>query len=288
MISFTQSLQRRGGLAATNELYADGHTRGGVRLAVQKGWIERVRQGWFALPGIHPLLLEGVRVGGRVTALTALDIQGFWSYPTDDLHVAVPAHGSRLRTRTDKSKRLADTPLPHTCVHWRDGGDGDRFQLSPIASIADALACQTPEAITAVADSVLHTYPGLRGEWNEFVDAAPACHQSFLRSIDGVCESGTESIFWMRVQQFGLTITRQVMIERVGRVDFRIGSKLIVEVDSKTYHTDPAAFERDRARDAILSALGYRVLRFSYVQVMFNWPMVEAALIGALVRGDHY
>jgi hypothetical protein len=29
------------------------------------------------------------------------------------------------------------------------------------------------------------------------------------------------------------------------------------------------------------------VLRFSYHQVMHNWAEVEAAVIGAILRGDH-
>jgi len=38
---------------------------------------------------------------------------------------------------------------------------------------------------------------------------------------------------------------------------------VVVEVDSRAWHTDPAAFERDRLRDAELQAHGLRVLRFT-------------------------
>jgi very-short-patch-repair endonuclease len=287
MISITESVRHRGGLAATFELYEDGHTRRGIARAVQGGSIVRVRQGWFALTGIEQPLLEAVRVGGRLTALSALTAQGFWSYPTADLHVAVHPHDARLRTRLDRTRRLYESALPATCVHWRLSGGDSRFMLAPVDCLADVLGCQEPLAVTAVADSVLFKRPDLRGLWDDFVRSAPACHSSFLRAIDGVCESGTESIFWFRTRPLGLQITRQVRIPGVGRVDFRIGPRLVVEVDGATYHTDPEAFERDRHRDAQLSALGYRVLRFSYYQVMYAWPEVEAALIGALLRGDH-
>ena len=149
------------------------------------------------------------------------------------------------------------------------------------------MTCQAADAVTAVADSVLFKRPELGDAWRELVCASPAAHRVYLEAVDGVCESGTESIFWFRVRPLGLTITRQARIPGVGRVDFRIGPKLIIEVDGAAYHTDPAAFERDRHRDAVLSALGYRVLRFSYRQVLFAWPEVEAALVGALLRGDH-
>jgi very-short-patch-repair endonuclease len=288
MISITESVRHRGGLAATFELHEDGHTRRGIARAVQGGSIVRVRQGWFAITGIDPPLLEAVRVGGRLTGLSALEVQGFWSYPTADLHVAVHPHDARLRTRLDKTRRLSEAARPATCVHWRrTSRAGSPFMLAPVDCIEDVLGCQEPLVVTAVADSVLFKRPDLRGAWDAFVASAAACHSSFLRAIDGVCESGTESIFWFRTRPLGLQITRQVRIPGVGRVDFRIGPRLVVEVDGATYHTDPEAFERDRHRDAQLSALGYRVLRFSYYQVMYAWAEVEAALIGALLRGDH-
>ena len=287
MNSISESVRLRGGLAATFELYRDGHTRGGLALAVASGSIIRVRQGWYALENTHPRLLEAVRVGGRLTGLSALDLQGFWSYPTNDLHVAVRPHDARLRTRSDKSRRLSEALHPATCVHWREEGSGSRFMLSPIACLADVMACQTPPVVTAVADSVLCKRPELEWDWRELVVTSPRSHHGYLKFVDGVCESGTESIFFFRIRPFGLKIARQVHVPGVGRVDFRIGPRLIIEIDGAAYHTDPAAFHRDRHRDAVPSALGYRVLRFSYSQVLYNWPEVEAAVIGALLRGDH-
>jgi hypothetical protein len=44
-------------------------------------------------------------------------------------------------------------------------------------------------------------------------------------------------------------------------------ARLIVETDSRTYHGTAQAFERDRARDARLTAAGWRVVRFTGLQV---------------------
>jgi len=79
---------------------------------------------------------------------------------------------------------------------------------------------------------------------------------------------------------------RQVTIRGVGRVDFVFGTRLVVEVDGEVFHSGSTEFEADRRRDALLSARGYRVLRFSYQQVMQRWPEVHAALLAALLRGD--
>jgi len=288
MIAITESIRRRGGLAATFELYEDGHTRAGLSAAAAVGVIIRVRQGWYSTPDIHPSLLEAARVGGRLTCLSALDLHGYWSFPTADLHVAVSPNACRLRARRSKTTRLADLDRPQTTVHWRHHADSARLLLPPIASLSDLLRCQPEEVIAAVAGSVLHTSPELTRRWGELVRLAPTAMRERLNAIDGLCESGTESLFLFRLSPLGIPIRRQVAIPGVGRVDFRIGEKLIVEVDGAEYHTDPVKFEADRRRDAILSRLGYRVLRFSYRQVMFAWAEVEAAVFAAVLRGDHH
>src|SRR5690348_10726379 len=43
--------------------------------------------------------------------------------------------------------------------------------------------------------------------------------------------------------------------------------KLVVEVDGYEFHRDRASFENDRARDAMLVAAGYRVIRFTATQL---------------------
>ncbi len=82
-------------------------------------------------------------------------------------------------------------------------------------------------------------------------------------------------------------MTRQVEIRGVGRVDFLVGERLVIEVDGREYHVDVERFENDRRRDALLSGLGFRVLRFSYEQVLRRWSEVAAAVFGAIARGDH-
>jgi very-short-patch-repair endonuclease len=54
--------------------------------------------------------------------------------------------------------------------------------------------------------------------------------------------------------------------------------KLVVEVDGFAFHSTRQAFERDRRRDAQLQAAGYRVIRFSYVQIVDHPETVVACL----------
>jgi very-short-patch-repair endonuclease len=74
---------------------------------------------------------------------------------------------------------------------------------------------------------------------------------------------------------------------RIGsyEVDFLWRARcLIVETDGFRHHGHRAAFESDRARDAALQALGYRILRFTYRQVRDD-PGAVAASLRALLLG---
>jgi very-short-patch-repair endonuclease len=73
---------------------------------------------------------------------------------------------------------------------------------------------------------------------------------------------------------------------RIGRyeVDFVWrDSALIVEVDGYRFHSGRDAFERDRRRDAELQALGYRVMRVTWRQLVDEPEAVLVRLAQALV-----
>jgi very-short-patch-repair endonuclease len=57
---------------------------------------------------------------------------------------------------------------------------------------------------------------------------------------------------------------------------------LIVETDGRATHLTPQAFEDDRHRDAELAMLGYRVLRFTRRQVVYEPRFMAAALARAI------
>jgi very-short-patch-repair endonuclease len=61
-------------------------------------------------------------------------------------------------------------------------------------------------------------------------------------------------------------------------------ARLIVEVDGWTAHRTRSAFEADRARDARLEAVGYRVVRFTHQRVTRERGTV-AATVRALLTG---
>lgn len=59
--------------------------------------------------------------------------------------------------------------------------------------------------------------------------------------------------------------------------------RLIVEIDGFAFHSSPAAFERDRHRDAVLAAAGYRVMRVTWHKLTREPEALVARLAQALV-----
>lgn len=58
--------------------------------------------------------------------------------------------------------------------------------------------------------------------------------------------------------------------------------QLVVEVDGRAFHSSPADFERDRARDAELAAVGIRVIRITWRQLTSSPEAILIRLGGAL------
>jgi very-short-patch-repair endonuclease len=99
---------------------------------------------------------------------------------------------------------------------------------------------------------------------------------------DGRAESGTETIVRCLLTIAGLRVRPQVDIAGVGRVDLLVEDRVVVEVDGREWHDDPGRFAVDRRRDVRATIGRYRVLRFSWFQVLFRWSEVEAAVFAAL------
>lgn len=269
----------RGGLIPTFLLRQRGISPRRIAALCHAGRLVRVRQGWYVLPGMPRSVIEAVRVGGQLTCHHALELRGVWVFDEPRLHVAVNRDATQLRSANDARRRREAGDLS-VRVHWRRASTAT---TAVIASVPDALIdyarCAPEEHLAAAVDSALHL--GLVGREH------PLAARFSARGVIGVCESGIETVFWLRMRGHRLPITRQTRFRDLGRVDFLIGERLIVEVDGRTFHDTASTFESDRCRDAHLSTLGYRVLRFSYHQVVKEWSLVEAAVLAAVSRGDH-
>jgi len=108
MFFVEDALRKRAGLIRTWELAADGIGAEFVELALERGRIQRLRQGWYAAPDLNPTVVAAVRLGGTLACRSALEHYG------DDaadgrLHIAVSS-GHRPATASDVVVHWTRTP----------------------------------------------------------------------------------------------------------------------------------------------------------------------------------
>jgi len=266
-------------VATYRELRASGLSRSKIAESVASGRMRSLRRGVYERPGA----CESVRVaavhGGSLACVTAAEHLGLWVLHHDGaLHVGLPAHGRAY---------------PHDdcrCIaHWSErdhelatfGGPTVRSVLRQI------LRCRGVEEFFVCLESALRqgrlTAADLR--WLERHTNANARDAIAFARRDA--DSGLESLFRWRLRRHALRVRSQHTLVSVGRVDFLIGDRLIVEVDGAGNHDGESHRHRDLVRDANAAAWGYVTLRFDYAMVVYDWPTVELAILAHVDRRRH-
>ncbi len=286
MLSIANEIRQLGGAAHVATLRERGVSSAAVRSAARSGRIIRIRRGWYAARDLHPDVVRAIRVGGRLGCISGCAVHGLWT-PNDGLHV-IMRHGARHLKHPDDGARIDGTTKPRGLVlHW--GADSDDRDLVSIGEcLIQALECQPPDLAFAILESALHRGMLSMASLRDIAQRVPR-RRALVESADSRAESGTESVFRYRILLVfpGLTIRAQVDLPGVGRVDFVIGDRLVIEIDSEAHHGAAANRMRDLRRDAAVAAFGGITLRFDYRQVFGEWHLVEAAVRTVVERGQH-
>ncbi len=151
----------------------------------------------------------------------------------------------------------------------------------------DVASTQPANVAFAVVESALERGLISQSGWDRAARSLPTATRRQLRGANRLSGSGGESLAKFGFIRAGIRFSQQVQIVAGVRVDFLLGDRLVVEIDGAEFHATREGFEEDRRRDALLRALGYRVLRFSYTQVTQRWSVVIAAVEAALSSCDH-
>ena len=263
-------LRRLGGAAPARDLLARGASARTLTAAVRRGDVIRPRHGWYALPSLDVATITAVRAGGVVSCVTLLDALGVWVPPrSGPPHIAVPRNAAgRHSTRG-------------MVVHWSGEAAALRSMRDSVpGALRNVARCCGVELAVASADSALRA--GVLSDRD--LASLPA---AIRRRVDSRGESGGESVVRQRLRALGIRFAMQVRIDRVGRVDFVVGDRLVIEVDGYAYHGTREAFERDRGRDLALVEQGRLVIRVSQRQVLDEWPRIERAIL-AIVRSRRH
>lgn len=245
----------------------------------------RVRQGWYAIPGLPAEALDALRVGGSLTSTSAARLHGLWALDDDRLHIAVPRNGARLRGRAGTGSALATTD--RVCVHWRSESADVLPPVSPvIETLLHAIECQTAESALTMIDSALNQRRVTRARLLRAVAGMPRRYAQVVAHSDAGCQSGTETLVRLRLQRLGIRVRAQFFRQKVGHVDLLVGERLVIECDSG-FHDTLTQVDRDYDRDIELIDEDYLVLRLRYRHIVYEWPRIEAMILRLIRRRAH-
>ena len=282
-------IRSRGGFLRRRDLLALGFTDGHLRYALRRRRIFRVRQGWYSVPGFDDRAVRAVRVGGRLTSLSALESYGIRVPQGRPLHVAVPPNANRLRTPTDRRKRIGPRDA---AVHWIDDRRGRSSWRVPLGEALLAVLIGESRDVAVACCSAALQLGLISGESLDRVfGTAPARVHRWRELVSDLDESHGETFFRVHYVESGRTCTQQIVIPGVGRFDFRVSDHTYVEIDGGQHDPDwtgeaGSSWEHDLDRDAAMAIRGDRVLHFGYRQLYTAWPTVLAAIDRAVADDE--
>lgn len=283
---YLEFFQRTGTvIASRDDLLARGAHGRALTRDVRAGRLIRVYRDHYALPDTPDHVARAVRVGGRLSCVSALSDLHVFVFRPDTGHIHLERGASRLRSPGERTLPLSARNRDGATLHWSPllrPEDASAHMVGPADAVAQALRCQSPRMAVATLDSALNR--GIIGndEVRFIFDSLPERFQTIRALSDGRAEAGSETILRLLVRFAGLEFDIQVVIDGVGRVDMLIEGCLVVEADSRSHHSAWDRYVTDRNRDTMLAALGYLSLRLLYEDIMYRPERVTAAILGLL------
>jgi len=268
-----------------SQLLSAGMTRRAVDTAIRSGSLIRARRGCY-LPGDAPrAVVEAVRVGGRLTCLSMLQLCRVFVFANSATHVHLARGASRLRSPVDARRGLEPPQARTARLHWlplvRPEMAG-KACVGVIDAVAHAVLCQPARYAVATIDSALNRGLLRERELAELFAALPRKYGVLRGLIDGRAQSGTETLVRLMARALGCRVEIQVHFAGVGHVDLVLDGWLVVECDSREFHELVEQQLEDRRRDGELAKQGMVVLRLMAAQILYRPDEVIAALRAVL------
>lgn len=242
--------------------------------------LRRVGRHRVATDECDPMLLRAVQLGGRLTCVSAARYRGLWVFDDERIHVSVP--------RTFSTKVVDQCP-PTPLLHWGRGPAPVHITdtIEPIANMLFHIAqCQPHEYAVAIIDSGINKRMLDLAELKRLARAVGGRFEVVIKDCDGGADSGIETVIRVRLSQRGIAMRIQVVIDG-HHVDGLIGERLVIQADGYGPHSTSPQRSKDLMEDARLVLRGYTVLRFSYAQILYDWPYVEGEILSAMAQGLH-
>ena len=283
-------IKEQGGLARHRQLRRAGMSPGAIQRALGSGQLRQVARGLYAtgdpLPG-DALRGAVTKFGAVVSHQSAALLWGMELVAADTTpHVAVARNRSRLRHEGVVVHR-ADLAVDEVRDHRGVG------VTSPLRTVFDLARSLPLHEAVAVADSALRrtllTVAELKAG---LVGLAPGQGRRRVARVVAMVDPASGSVLesvcrvLFRVRGLPDPVT-QLWVSTTfgwrGRVDFAWPElRVVVETDGFAFHSDRTSFRNDRRRDNALQRAGWRVLRFSFEDVLHSPDYVVAAVTAVL------
>jgi very-short-patch-repair endonuclease len=258
------------GIVDVDGLHSVGASRTQIGRRIDAGRLIPLHRGVYAVG--HRRLrprgwwLAAVWAIGPGAVLSHAHATALWNLrepPGGRVHVTVPSRGRRPRAdiRVHATRHL---PPAHTTVH-------DRIPVTTVArTLSDLAGTAEPAALARAVEAAealrLLDGPATLAAASGRPGAARLAQ--LLATEPDHTRSEFEAAMVVLCRRHGLGPPRTNAVVAGHLVDCHWpAQRVVAELDSWRFHNTRAAFERDRARDADLQALGFAAFRFTYPQV---------------------
>jgi hypothetical protein len=293
-VAFVQS---RHGVVTTAELAAFGLGKAAVARRAREGRLFRVHRGVYAVgrPDLSPsgrrlaavlACGSGALLSHRSAAVQHGLLQGGGTQTdvTRPAPAGRPRRGIRVHSSTTLTARdiTAVDGIPCTSVARTLVEVGDREPARLVERAVDQAEVLGVFDLIAIEDCLAR--------------AGPRRGPAVLRTV--LAELGQPALTDRELEELFLKLVRDAGLPEPAvndwitgdgwayKADFLWrGERLVVETDSRTFHTSPKAFEHDRLRDQRLTLAGFTVVRFTWRQVVREPQSVAATLTALLAAG---
>lgn len=269
------ALERLGGVASVSDLLRLT-TRRQVRRSLARGSILKVARGRYALPTAESARTAAAELSGVVC-----------------LRSAAAHHGWELKTSPEVPE-VAVNPRRHIAAGRREAvrvvwmnvaaDDVEAGVTTPLKTVLDCARHLPFDEALAIADSALRSGRVTPAELEATTvrGAGAAAVRRVVAYADGRAANPFESVLRARCIEAGLEVVPQRAIDlTTGTVHpdlVDVDRRLVLEADSWSFHATRSAHKRDCARYNLLVLHGWRVLRFTWEQVMHDPSYVRWVL----------
>ncbi|MEV8253847.1 hypothetical protein AB0O95_07755 [Rhodoglobus sp. NPDC076762] len=280
MADVREMVDELGGLAQKQQLVARGVRDCDLTRAVRRGEVVRARQGWYSTATEAEPRLRAVRVGGRLTGISAIADWGGWVLGDHPLHVSVVQNAARLRSPRNPRRTLNDRSGVR--VHWDPAevnDQGTHWHVSVLEALKRTILDESLETAVAAVDWALHTGRLDGFDLERLILALPFRKRAIRSWVDGRCESLPESLARTRLRLQGHRVEIQIPVG-LKRIDLVVNRIVGLEIDGRQFHAH--TFEEDHLKAIEITIAGFHAMSVSARMVFTQWELFLRGLESAL------